>query len=207
MLPKLELDKLCHDILNEDRTKLHDRSFSDLIHDNTIDFAGYVGYTELKDVAKEAFAFASNRGGNRPLKQDGTQPRSTHVLAKVAQPGEKTHYTAKECREVLGMDYLVVYESSVKLNAFAVEAALQRALQHIPLGRRLWRCVAMGQKKQDTLPGAALYKVFFTYSFKCRPPSRTRPSSCRSRQLSTPAPCARPWRSNIRCPSTPPSAK
>jgi hypothetical protein len=63
------------------------------------------------------------------------------------------------------MDYLVVYQSSVKINAFAVEAALQRALHHIPLGRRLWRCVAMAQEEPDTLPGAALYKVFVTYSF------------------------------------------
>jgi hypothetical protein len=30
-----------------------------------------------------------------------------------------------------------VYKSSVKINAFAVEGALQRALQHIPLGRRV----------------------------------------------------------------------
>ena len=64
------------------------------------------------------------------------------------------------------MDYLVVYQSSVKINAFAVEAALQRALHHIPLGRRLWRQVGMGQNKPDTLPGDVLYKVFFTYSFK-----------------------------------------
>jgi hypothetical protein len=50
------------------------------------------------------------------------------------------------------MKFVVVYESEVKLNAFAVEEALQRALQHIPLGRRLWRHVAMGQKEPATEP-------------------------------------------------------
>jgi hypothetical protein len=159
------VDELCREILTRLRTQLQGRSFSDLIHNYAIDFAAYVGFTGQTNVANEAFAFASGRAGKR-WKLDGSLPRGTHVLAKVAQPGKKTHYTRKECRDVLGMGYLVVYESPVKHNAFAVEAELQRALQHIPLGRRLWRQVGMGQNKPDTLPGDVLYKVFFTYSFK-----------------------------------------
>ena len=48
-----------------------------------------------------------------------------------------------------------------------MEDALQRALQHITLGRRLWRFPAMGQKEQATLPNDVnVYKVFITYSFE-----------------------------------------
>ena len=79
----------------------------------------------------------------------------------------KCFFTEVEAKKELGMEFVVVYDSDVKLNAFAVEEALQRALQHIPLGRRLWRHAAMGQKKQATLPNDVnVYKVFITYSFE-----------------------------------------
>jgi hypothetical protein len=157
-----ELDALCHDLLHVPRYEFDDRSFSDIIHDNTTDFAGYVGLTGQQDVAKEAYEFMGNRGAHLPPNKDGTQPRNCHVLARKAPNSEKKHFTDKECEKELGMKS---DKSTVKLNAFAVEGALQRALQHIPLGRRLWRWVAMGQKKQATLPAANVYKVFITYSF------------------------------------------
>jgi hypothetical protein len=65
------------------------------------------------------------------------EPRNRHVLARVAQNSERKHFKDKEAETVLGMKFVVVYKSSVKINAFAVEGALQRALQHIPLGRRV----------------------------------------------------------------------
>ena len=60
---------------------------------------------------------------------------------------------------------MVVYQSNIKINAFAVEDALQNMLQHIDLGRRLWRFPAMGQKEPTTLPNDNVYKVCITHSF------------------------------------------
>ena len=42
-----------------------------------------------------------------------------------------------------------------------VEDALQNLWQHLPLGIRLWRHVAMGPSDSDQLE---IYKVFLTYS-------------------------------------------
>jgi hypothetical protein len=85
-----EVDELCDELLSVLRPEFDDRSLYDITSDLETDFTFYFGFTEQLDVGKEAFEFAGNRG-NRPPKQDGTQPRSTHVLARVAQPGEKTH--------------------------------------------------------------------------------------------------------------------
>jgi hypothetical protein len=160
-----ELELTWQRILNKPRPEFGNRSFSVLMHDEAIDFAGYIGETELLDVAREASKFMGTRGAHLPPNKHGEQPRNRHVLARVAPNSEKKHFTDKEAKTELDMKFVVVYESDVKLNAFAVEGALQRALQHIPLGRRLWRWVAMGQKKQATLPAANVYKVFITYSF------------------------------------------
>ena len=64
------------------------------------------------------------------------------------------------------MQFKVVYESTVKVNAYAVEAALQNALRKIQLGRRLWRWEAMGQPELHKMPDKNLYKVFITFSFQ-----------------------------------------
>ena len=44
-----------------------------------------------------------------------------------------------------------------------VEDALQSLWQHLPLGIRLWRWVAVGPNDSDKLE---IYKVFLTYSTK-----------------------------------------
>jgi len=106
------------------------------------------------------------RGAHLPRRKERVQTRNRHVLAKGAESTSvKCFFTEVEAKKELGMEFVVVYDSDVKLNAFAVEEALQRALQHIPLGRRLWRHAAMGQKEPATLPDDNVYKVFITYSF------------------------------------------
>jgi len=120
------------------------------------------------DPVEVSLEFLGRRGAHIPVRVDGVQPRNRHVLARgAASTSERNHFTDDEAKKELGMKYLVVYESNVRLNAFAVEDALQTALQRIPLGRRLWRWVAMGQKEPATLPNEVnLYKVFITYSFE-----------------------------------------
>ena len=155
-------------ILNQRLPEFDYRSLWDLMHNETIDSVSYVGFTALLDVAHEAFKFMGTHGAHIPLLKDGTQQRNRHVLARGAAntTSEAKHFTDKEAKKELGLKYLVVYQSNIKINAFAVEDGLQTMLQHITLGRRLWRWVAMGQKEAATLPNEVnLYKVFITYSF------------------------------------------
>jgi len=109
----------------------------------------------------------STRVAHLPRLKDGTQLRNRHALARgpASTTSEKKHFTDKEAKTELGMEYVVVYESKIKINAFAVGDALQNMLQQIDLGRRLWRFPAMGQKEPATLPNVNVYKVFITYSF------------------------------------------
>ena len=133
-----------------------------LMHDQNTDFAAYFGFTEQLEVKREAYAFLSTRGSRRP-----GQPRNRHILARgPADPSTKRHFTALEAQKELGMQFKVVYESTVKVNAYAVEAALQNALRKIQLGRRLWRWEAMGQPELHKMPDKNLYKVFITFSFQ-----------------------------------------
>jgi len=47
-----------------------------------------------------------------------------------------------------------------------VEDELQSQLNHLPLGRKLWREIAKGQKHAGRLPkDDVAYKVFCTFSF------------------------------------------
>jgi hypothetical protein len=67
-------------------------------------------------------------------------------------PEKKQHFTAKQCRDEPGIKCVQVYFSNLCLNAYAVEDALQNRLQCYPLGVRLWREVAKGQKEKDKKP-------------------------------------------------------
>jgi len=167
-LDPVEVSLECQRILLQRLTEFDNRSVWYLMHNETIDFASYFGFTALQDPAKEATKFLGRRGAHIPVRVDGVQPLNRHVLARgAASTSERNHFTDDEAKKGLGMKYVVVYESNVKINAFAVEDALQTALQRFPLGRRLWRWVAMGQKEPATLPNEVnLYKVFITYSFE-----------------------------------------
>ena len=62
---------------------------------------------------------------------------------------------------------MMIYCWDLCLNGYAVENSLQTKLQRLPLGRRLWRCVAKGQKEKNTEPKPDMaYKVSITYSFR-----------------------------------------
>ena len=64
----------------------------------------------------------------------------------------------------LGFTFFEVYASTLKINARAVENALQQRYQRpLLLGQRLWRCVDKGSK-YDTEVDGKLHKVFITFS-------------------------------------------
>ena len=64
----------------------------------------------------------------------------------------------------LGFTFFEVYASTLKINARAVEKALQQRYQRLlPLRQRLWRCVDKGSK-YDTEVDGKLHKVFVIFS-------------------------------------------
>ena len=144
------IDEMTSDILNQLHAELGGLSIRDIALNPKCSL--YFGFTSVKAVA-EAYMFM---GRTRCA-----------VRRWRAKPGTtRMHYTPLDCREELGMKYLVVYDTDIKSNAFEVESALQQALHHLPLGRRLWRIVGMGQPNPNTFPDDARHKVFVTYSFK-----------------------------------------
>ena len=56
-----------------------------------------------------------------------------------------------------------MFASTLKINARAVEKALQVLNQSLPLGCRLWRCPDKGSKFDKKIDGK-LHKVFITVS-------------------------------------------
>ena len=65
----------------------------------------------------------------------------------------------------LGFEYFEIYASSLKINARYVECALQKRLQHLPLGMRLWRHPDKGAKFDKAVDGK-VHKVFITISWR-----------------------------------------
>jgi hypothetical protein len=162
LLDPAAVEAVCQRLLQQRLPELQDRTILALMLDQHTDFAAYVGFTELTEVKREAYAFLSTRSSRR-----GSSLRDRYVLARGPEdPSIKRHFTALQAQKELGMQFKVVYQSAVKINALAVEAALQNAMMNIPLGRRLWRWEAMGQTKPDELPDVRLYKVFITFSFE-----------------------------------------
>ena len=58
-----------------------------------------------------------------------------------------------------------MYSSKVYYNASQMEELLQRRLNHLPLGTRLWRYIAKGgYSDQQKYQQGNLFKVFLTYA-------------------------------------------
>jgi hypothetical protein len=144
-----------YDILNKKRPELGQKSIADLV-DGDEDFSLYFGMTE-RGVKDEDLAWASPRGGSRPVLLRGDE--NPHA--------KRQHFTPPEARKQLGFKSIQLFCSELILNAYQVEEELQTQLHHLPLGVRLWREIAMGQKDAGRLPKDGMaYKVFITYSFE-----------------------------------------
>ena len=74
-----------------------------------------------------------------------------------------TYIKQSEATSLLGFKFFEVYASTLQINARAVEAALQKLKQALPLGTRLWRCADMGPKYDKNVDGH-LHKVYITVS-------------------------------------------
>ena len=113
----------------------------------------YFGYTaRLRE--QEHLSFLTTRSNGR------TSPVLTWLDDGTISAGQATGE--------LGFDSVELYSSTLKVNARAVEAALQRRFAHLPLGVRLWRQNDMGAKYDKPRDRDKVHKVFLTFSRKAR---------------------------------------
>ena len=121
----------------------------------------YVGYTR-RCLPDEALRWLTERGlemQDENGEWSNTGARNRPVLTWA--DGTCIRMTVAKTR--LGFDYFEVYASTLKINARAVENALQVLNQALPLGIRLWRCPDKGSKFDKEIDGN-LHKVFITVS-------------------------------------------
>ena len=145
----------------DNRFEFDQKSIMDLVNSNE-PFSFYFGETKQR-VTDEDLQWLGRRSANLPRKKDGKIPRNRPVLlrADTKLPEEKQHFTPVEARKELDFDSILLFCSALCLNAYEVEDALQSKLNHLPLGRKLWR-----EKEADKSPkDGVAYKVFCTFSF------------------------------------------
>jgi hypothetical protein len=73
--------------------------------------------------------------------------------------------TMKEAIDECGFASTSLWTGVFKKDATAIEEDLQRHCQHLPLGVRLWRCVAKGAKSSDDDVTPRVYQVFLTFAY------------------------------------------
>jgi hypothetical protein len=77
---------------------------------------------------------------------------------------DDTNITMGDAEIELEFEEIEVFSSLWKVNARAVEGALQKRFHHLPLGHRLWRDVDKGAKYDTPKDAGKVHKVFLTYS-------------------------------------------
>ena len=129
-----------------------------LINENFIFYVGATG----QDPINEVFRWLTQRGRPKRVLDDGTiiqgssKQRNRPVLIKnngevLSMKAAKEHF-----------QYTVVYESQFSYNVLKVEEKLQAHFNNLPLGKKLWRCVA----KSGSLKDSAIKSVFLTHTTK-----------------------------------------
>ena len=121
----------------------------------------YIGYTK-QCLPDEALGWIGLRGSEKRDKNGDFIATGTRNRPTLLWP-DGTHIKQSEAKTLLGFKFFEVYASTLQINARAVEAALQKLKQALPLGTRLWRCADMGGKYDKKIDGH-LHKVFFTVS-------------------------------------------
>ena len=121
----------------------------------------YIGYTR-QCLPDEALGWITPRGKakrdeNGDFIATGERTRPTLLWA------DGTYIKQSEATSLLGFKFFEVYASTLQINARAVEAALQKLKQALPLGTRLWRCPDKGAKYDKKVDGH-LHKVYITVS-------------------------------------------
>jgi len=122
-------------------------------------YSFYVGETK-RSLKEEGLRWLTARG---KLGGGSNRPVLVHSDHTVESPNLLTMKTAEED---FGFKSQILYETTLLINASAMEDKLQDYFLYLPLGtRRLWRCVAKGQSSdKDDVEEKEIYKVFITYS-------------------------------------------
>ena len=123
--------------------------------------SSYIGYT-ARQLDEECLRWLTMRGASQQA-EDGTFVDPSKRNRPVLLMHDGSTITMGKARKELGFDRVEVYASTLKINARAVEEALQFRYQHLPLGIRLWRCPDKGPKYDKEIDGK-LHKVFITCS-------------------------------------------
>ena len=124
----------------------------------------YIGYT-ARQLEEECLRWLTKRGASKQA-EDGTFVDPSKRNRPVLLMHDGSTITMGKARKELGFDRVEVYASTLKINARAVEDALQYRYQHLPLGIRLWRYPDKGSKFDKVVDGK-LHKVFITYLLAC----------------------------------------
>jgi hypothetical protein len=169
LLPEGEAKVIAFNTLNQELfDALGNKSIVQVLQDNT-HFGLYVGMTS-RQLCEEDLRWLTKRGANTEAgKKNGQLNRP--VLQRI----NDDVITMNEARTVFGFQSMEVYTSNCMTNVCDVEDAMQDFLQNefldphqedktkrgLKLGRRFWRCVAKGPKKNEK---EGYYKTFITFS-------------------------------------------
>ena len=122
----------------------------------------YVGYTG-QGLEDEALRWLTLRGNEKLDEVTGEYTTSGTRNRPVLLYPDGSTISMTKAETHLGFAYFEVYASTLKINARAVEKALQVLKMALPLGRRLWRCADKGSKFDKEIDGK-VHKVYITIS-------------------------------------------
>ena len=161
IVPMPILEELAKEIGIDDVSSLPDDwiTLNQLLWHAAISF--YIGYTR-QSLPDEALGWIGPRGSEKRDKNGDFIATGTRNRPTLLWP-DGTHIKQSEAKTLLGFKFFEVYASTLQINARAVEAALQKLKQALPLGTRLWRCPDMGPKYDKKVDGH-LHKVYITVS-------------------------------------------
>ena len=104
----------------------------------------YLGTTR-RELNIEDLRFVTARGANQLHR---LHPKKGARNRPVLRWANGSAITMKEARQ-LGFASEVLWTGVFIKDATAIEEILQRHYNNLPLGERLWRCVAKGDKRSD----------------------------------------------------------
>jgi hypothetical protein len=168
LLPEGEDKAIAFNTLNQEFNELGNKSIVQVLKDNQ-HFGLYVGMTS-RQLYQEDLRWLTKRGANTVAGKENGQ-----CNRPVLQRMNDDVITMNEACTAFGFQSIVVYTSNCMINVCNVEDAMQDFLQNefvdpqqedktkkgLKLGRRFWRYVAKGPKRNGK---EGYYKTFITFS-------------------------------------------
>jgi hypothetical protein len=129
----------------------------------------YVGITKMFDIQDEDLRWLTARGRTPPQKKPKNNKKKKYArnrpVLKLRTKGRLRSIKMLEARDEYGFVSETVFSSPFLKDVTRVEDFIQSYFQHLPLGHRLWRCVAKGKSAdKDDIHNNCIYKVFITLS-------------------------------------------